>query len=513
MTRPAGAPAVVTAEESAALDRATIGAGTASLTLMDRAGEGAAAAVVARFGALLADGVRVYAGAGNNGGDGWVVARHLAGRGVPVEVLEVAEAKTADARAMRERALPGLTGDPLPRARVAIDALLGTGARGAPREPVSGAIERLRTERATGARIVALDVPSGLDATTGESHGACPADLTVSFGTVKRGQLVARAIVGELVVVDIGLRAPAAPLPELASAEWVRDQIPEIAADAHKGTRRKLAIVGGGEGMAGAAILAAQAALRSGIGMVRVFVHEASLLAVQTAVPSALAARWPSEQEAKSGGALSWADGVLIGPGLGEGDAARQLVERVLRGFEGPAVLDADALNVFRDEGPELGRQLRGRAALLTPHPAEAARLAGASVHEVLDRRFEVPAELAARTRAGVLLKGVPTVIAGVDGRTMVVARGTPALATAGSGDVLAGMAATLLTQLGDPLRAGACAAFVHGRAAELADPHRVTRGVDLGDIVRALGEAWRAWPARPVPPVLLELPAAGAPS
>jgi NAD(P)H-hydrate epimerase len=207
---------------------------------------------------------------------------------------------------------------------------------------------------------------------------------------------------------------------------------------------------------------------------------------------------------------LSWADGTLIGPGLGDSAERRELVERVLRLTENPVTLDADALNVFRGEADTLGRLLRGRIALLTPHPAEAARLSGATVEDIVSRRFEVAAELAARTRAGVLLKGVPTVIAGVDGRTMASARGTAVLATAGSGDVLAGIAATLLVQIGDPLRAGGCAAFIHGRAAELADPFGSVRGVALDDVVHALGGAWHAWPHAPEPPVLAELPGLG---
>jgi len=208
---------------------------------------------------------------------------------------------------------------------------------------------------------------------------------------------------------------------------------------------------------------------------------------------------------------LAWADGVLIGPGLGATDATRALVERVLRASSGrPVTLDADGLNVFRGDADALGEQVRGRAALLTPHAAEAARLAGSDVGGVLARRFEVAGELARRTGAGVLLKGVPTVIADGAGTTMVSARGTAALATAGSGDVLAGIVATLLMQIEDPLRAGACAAFVHGRAAEMAGPPGAVRGVDLDDVVAALGPAWWSWPPPPAPPVLAELPSLG---
>jgi hydroxyethylthiazole kinase-like uncharacterized protein yjeF len=264
--------------------------------------------------------------------------------------------------------------------------------------------------------------------------------------------------------------------------------------------------------MAGAVILAARSALRSGIGMVKVIVHPASLPAVQAAVPAALAATWPAGDD-QAAELLSWADGVLIGPGLGGGASSRAMVERILGVADRPVVLDADALNAYRGEAKALGSRLRGRAALLTPHLAEAARLGGVAIDDVLARRFEFAGELAATTEAGVLLKGVPTVIAGVDGRTMVSGRGTAALATAGSGDVLAGIAATLLVQIGEAVRAAACAAFVHGRAAELADSSGSARGVDLDDVITALGPAWRVWPRPPRAPVLAELPALGEPS
>jgi NAD(P)H-hydrate epimerase len=503
---------VLSAAQASATDAATIASGTPSLTLMERAGAAAASVIQQRYGELLADGVRIVAGPGNNGGDGWVVARLLAERGVRVAVESVQEPKTDDARSMRQRATGGLTSERLDGVRLVVDALLGTGASGEPRGPIGEAVHRLRAARAGGAVIVALDVPSGLDASTGEATLVAPAHCTVTFGSVKRGQLIARDLVGTLVVVDIGLGAAAGEgvAGDLVTPHWARESVPPFASDAHKGTRQKLLIVGGAQGMAGAVILAARSALRSGIGMVRAVVHPANLPVVQGAVPAALAASWPtSDDEARA--LMTWADGALLGPGLGDSPDSRTLVERLLAANERPVTLDADALNVFRGEAEALGRRLAGRAALITPHPAEASRLCGAPVEEVLARRFELAGELAARTRAGVLLKGVPTVVAGVDGRMMISARGTAALAAAGSGDVLAGVAATLLVQMGDPLRAGAIAAFVHGRAGELAGPFGGVRGVTIDDVVNALALAWHQWPLEPEPPVLAELPAPGA--
>jgi NAD(P)H-hydrate epimerase len=503
---------VLSAAQAAATDAATIAAGTPSLTLMERAGSAAVEVIRERHGPLLHHGVRIHTGPGNNGGDGWVVARLLAEQGVPVSVESAADPKTEDARTMSQRATAHLTSDRLTEARVVVDALLGTGATGEPRGAIADAVRNLLAARASGAKVVALDVPSGLDATSGVATLAAPAECTITFGSVKRGQLISRDLIGTLFIVDIGLKEPVGDgtIAGLVTAEWTRDNIPPIPADAHKGTRRKLAIIGGAEGMAGAVILAARSALRAGIGMVRVVVHRSNVPVVQGAVPAALAAAWPtSDDEARA--LLAWADGALIGPGLGASALSRELVERLLAATDRPVTLDADALNVFHGEAEALGAQLAERPALLTPHPAEAARLCGVSVEEVLTRRFEIAGELAARARAGVLLKGVPTVIAGVDGRTMVSARGTAALATAGSGDVVAGIAATLLVQTGHPLRAGASAAFVHGRAAELADPFCTVRGVAIDDVVNALARVWHQWPAAPIAPVLSELPGTGA--
>jgi NAD(P)H-hydrate repair Nnr-like enzyme with NAD(P)H-hydrate dehydratase domain len=183
-------------------------------------------------------------------------------------------------------------------------------------------------------------------------------------------------------------------------------------------------------------------------------------------------------------------------------------VERVLRAWRGPVLLDAEALNVFEGAPAELGALLAGRPALVTPHVVELGRLAGLSAPDVEARRFEVGEELARTLGAAVLLKGVPTVVTGVDGARMVSAAGTPVLAAAGSGDLLSGIAGTLLAQLEDPVAAGACAAWAHGRAAELAGAGLAVRGVTLHDVERSLSAVWSAEVGAARYPVLAELPA-----
>lgn len=516
---------VVTSAEAAARDRAAIDAGIPSRALMQRAGAATAAEIALRFKQRLRTGVLVFAGPGNNGGDAWVVARALAAAGVRVRVCEPVPAATDDARAERELALPLVepvvsddsalaSGDSFRGEGIVVDGLLGTGSSGAPRGPIAAAVTGMRSMRERGgdAVIVALDVPTGVDATTAKTHKPARAGVTFTYGTLKRGHLLARQACGRIVVLDIGLGAYAAPedgAPVAVSGRWVAEHLPDFPADAHKGTRKKLAIVGGGAGMSGAAILAARAAWRSGIGMVKLIAAAESLASVREAEPQSLTAVWPESQADAEKEIARWADVVAIGPGLGGGAAAaRALVERVLHAFAGPVVLDADAINAFSGDVSALASLLEGRSAVLTPHAVEFARLTGTAVDQVLTRRFDVALPLAKHTRAVVLLKGQPTVLTAPTGERLVSASGTPLLAAAGSGDLLTGMVGTLLAQIGDPLVAAACAAWVHGRAAWLVQRgQKSTRGLTLDDVVAELPHAWsiRSGPTRY--PVLFELP------
>lgn len=505
---------VVTAAQAAERDARAIGAGTPSRTLMQTAGRQAAAELLRHAGDRAGSGVEIYAGGGNNGGDAWVVAATLAAAGLPVRVHAVEPPRTEDARAEQAAASPVLQGAAVPHGQpgVVVDGLLGTGVRGAPRGDIARACADIDAARAGGAFVVALDVPSGLDATTGAHEGAPRADLTVTFGTVKRGHLTARDWCGALVVVDIGLGVHAAlddGAPVLADAAFARAVVPRISADAHKGARKKVAIVGGARGMAGAVILAGRAALHSGVGLVKLVVAPDNLDLVQRTVPAALAAAWPTD-DAEAAAIGAWADALLVGPGLGRGAHVRPLVEQCVRGATGPVVIDADALNAFEGEPASFAALIGAQRALITPHPLEFARLSGEDSASVNARRFDVAGELARATGAAVLLKGVPTVIAAPDGRAIVSASGTPVLGQGGSGDILAGMAATLLAQCGDPLHAGAAAAWVHGRAAELAAPDGAIRGVTLDDVLASLREAWKCDDAPRPSYVLAELAAVG---
>ena len=503
---------VVSALQAAELDRRSIATGVPSRILMQSAGRAAAAVLIERFPLETSRGVAIYAGAGNNGGDAWVVAAELARRGIRVRVAESAAAKTPDAIAERDAASAVIQHDvPDGTEGVIVDGLLGTGAVGAPRGPIADAITLINRAAGRGAKIVALDIPSGVDATSGECAGVCvQADLTVTFGAMKRGLLVNRDAAGAIVVVDIGIADVAAVFDEapwLVNENTVRRSVPPITANTHKGTRKRLLIVGGSLGYAGSTVLAARGAMRSGIGMVKLCVEPASIAAVQTLEPAAMAAAWP-ETDAELQALLAWANVVLLGPGLGLAERSRTFARRLLTSWRGPVVVDADALTAFTGAASELGALLAGRPAVITPHAVEFARLAGVELAEVNVRRFEIAGELARAIHSTVLLKGVPTIVS--DGSvTDVSAAGTPVLATGGSGDVLGGIVATLLAQSNEPRVSATAAAWVHGRAAECAGAGRI-RGVTVHDVIAALADAWPTGDSERTPPVVAELAAVG---
>ena len=505
---------VVSAKESAERDRAAIEKGTPSRVLMQRAGKAAAMEISRRYRDRLNRGVAIFTGPGNNGGDGWVVAGILSREKIPVQVLEMMEARAPDAIAEKNAALELLPDLTVEKPGLVVDALLGTGAEGEPRGAIAQAVATINALHDGGVPTVSLDIPTGLDATTGGQSKCVKADVTLSFGGIKRGTLIARDCCGEIIALDIGLDniSGAADedrkLPVLIDEPWVRSRIPAIHFDAHKGVRKHLAVIGGGRGMPGAVVLAARAALRSGIGLLRVVVAPENAGAVLEAVPAALIAQWP-ETDADIGSLLEdWAHALVLGPGLGKSSATRTFVERLLTNTNLPVVLDADALNVFESDASTLAALLRARPALITPHVAEFSRLTGIPVAGVIEQRFEIGASLAASLHATVLLKGSPTLIFTPRGERFVVARGSAALGTGGSGDILSGIAGTLLAQTADPTLAGCCAAWVHGRAAEFCE---YVRGTTLDDVLYALPRAWNEREPALEPPVLGALPAVRA--
>jgi NAD(P)H-hydrate epimerase len=489
--------------------------GASRATLMESAGRAAAVVLGERYATELGRGVLVAAGRGNNGGDGWVVARALHRVGVPVWVATVPGALSpladaAAARARREGVRDIPPDGPWPSVGVAIDALLGTGARGAPDAPIAALLERVAELRVP---IVALDGPTGVDLATGVVHGSARADLTITFGGFRRGHLLARDEVGGVVVVDVGHPLPQGEWTRFVSDRWAAHRGPRLAAAAHKGDRGRIVVAGGAPGMSGALRLAARAALAAGAGYVHAAAPPATAEELRLAEPELLSLEQPFDA-GPSGELIDLvgrADVLLIGPGLGRGEGRAELVEQ-LAGRSRRAVLDADALVAFQGEPDRLAALARSTMLVLTPHPGEFRALFPdlASARE-LDP-WGAAAAASERCGATVLLKGVPTVIGRSGAAPLTVAAGNPGLGTGGSGDVLSGILATLLAQLDDPLLAAALAAHALGRAADAAARRVSARALRPLDVVAALPDIWRQWerlrqsPLAPRPPVLAEL-------
>jgi ADP-dependent NAD(P)H-hydrate dehydratase / NAD(P)H-hydrate epimerase len=507
---------LVGAAEMRAIDRAAIeGLGIPSLTLMERAG----AAVAAEAGLLAAADGRflVLCGGGNNGGDGYVAARLLraAGRAVRVVALVPAGRLGGDAAATRAQAAaagveiadapdgPGALG--VGPGDVVVDALLGTGLARAPEGPFAAAIAAAAAARADGARVLAVDVPSGLSADIGRPLGPCvAADRTITFAFPKRGLVVypGLCLAGEVVVADIGIPAAAAARvaaqAELLQGEEARALVPPRAPEAHKGDAGRLLVVAGSPGKSGAAHLALWGALRGGAGLVTLAARPEALAMALSGRPEAMSLSLPGEGPLGPGDlrllaeAARASDALVIGPGIPRGPATGALVRELLAQGGVPAVIDADGLNALAEApGGAAGLPV---PVVLTPHPGEMARLTGRLVAEVQADRLGQAAESARAWGATVVLKGARTVVADPDGLLAIIPTGNPGMATGGTGDVLAGLAGALLAGGLPPGAAARVAAWVHGRAGDLATRRTGERGLLAGDLADAIGEVWAEW-------------------
>jgi NAD(P)H-hydrate epimerase len=530
---------VTTAAQAAARDRAAIGAGIASFDLMRQAGTVAAAVILREYGDRLAHGVALHAGSGNNGGDAYIVAAQLARSGIAVRLHAAAPPATPDAQRAAALATPALVhGEPTGRERVVVDGLLGTGSSGPLREHIAAACTRVALARDAGAVVVALDMPTGLDATTGAiADGSVPAHATICFGTLKRGVLLQRAHAGRVWLADIGLDGFADGDDDAwrwADVRTRRDLLPPMSWDTHKAQRGRIAIAGGDTGMAGAVVLACRGALAAGAGVVHAVVDEPSIAALQALVPQALAQRWPlqassrradtpttpSENRSVAGEARRF-DALAIGPGLGRARHSSQLLQRLVDMHRRtPLVLDADALWIAADAAHTLGTDAASLIrhwtrdttdVVCTPHLGEFSRLLGMPLPDDVQERLALLSQFAVRSGATVLLKGAPTFVATPDGApTWVVPHGTAMLATGGSGDLLTGIITALLGQGCPAATAAVLGATVHGLAAEHATLHLGgVRGGTLEQVLRAMPQAWQAMTAAPpLPPgVLADLP------
>jgi hydroxyethylthiazole kinase-like uncharacterized protein yjeF len=471
--------------------------GVPSLDLMERASLGLAR-LTARL-ALPGLPIRVVVGAGNNGGDGLAAARLLREEGRAVDVLAVAplDQLGGDALANLER-LPGAPPQPfapdlLDGSAAIVDAMLGTGFAGEPREPVAAAIAAID---ALDAPAIACDVPSGVDASTGEVRaGAVRATATATFHGSKVGLHVAPGAhhAGAVEVVEIGIpRGGPAPATAGLISERVLDRFPRRGRFGSKFDSGVVAIAGGSRGLTGAPALAALAAARAGAGYVQVAVPDSVQPALALRLLEQMAHGLPEADGAHSAEGVQpflalaeRAGAVVLGPGLGRGDSAVAFARQVAAAVAAPLLIDADGLNAHVGA---LGSLLaRGAPTVLTPHAAELGRLLGRDTAEIDAHRLACAREAAELSGAVVLLKGDDTIVAAPGGPVAVNRGGTPALATAGTGDVLSGLIGALLAKGLAPFEAAALGALAHARAGRAAAARHGADHVIAGDVVDAL--------------------------
>ena len=497
------------AVDQAAVDRF----GVPALVLMENAGRAVAEVVVGRSARLQGLRVRVVCGAGQNGGDGFVIARHLANRGADVRVLMAAPtAKVTGTPAVFLSAAQRTPGvrledhsalssaeqwtDQLADAEIVVDALFGTGLRSEVSGVAAAAISGMNAS--SGLR-VAVDIPSGLDADSGQVRGvAVKADVTVTMGALKPGLVLdAGAAVGEIVVADLGISIQAAT-GDSGRCRYLDDEsfVGALArrqqATGHKGTRGHALIVAGSVGKTGAAWLCARGAFRAGAGLVTVASTAAGQRALDGKVVEAMTACYAAGDDAdeQSFGQVSELarrmKAAAIGPGIPTGPGSQSLMRRLAAELPIPVVLDADALGLLGTEAAVVLRQASaGR--VLTPHPGEMSRLCGLTTAEVQADRLGVARKLADNTQATVVLKGARTVIALPDGSTFINPAADPALGTAGSGDVLTGVITGLLAQGLAPGDAAVLGVHAHGLAGAEASARLGSRHILAGELPDAV--------------------------
>ncbi len=526
----------LTAEEMHEVDRLTTERfAIPGAQLMEAAGKSAAEVFLEEYGRRRSTPpghVCVLCGKGNNGGDGFVVARYLKEEADRVEIYLLAnseevrgdaainlrrwresggEVLVVQSVAQWEKAWPAIAS-----ADVIVDALLGTGIRGGATGLIAQAIEDVNrlSRDATAARpgwVLAVDTPSGLPSDGGAAEGpVVRAHLTVTFTAPKIGQLISRdaACCGQLAVRAIG--SPVALVEEVGkgAVRWAGPEeftgLPLLRpVDSHKGKFGHVLLVAGSVGKSGAAVLSGQAALRGGAGLVTLAVAEPILPVVAMSQPEymteplkATAAGTIAGENLGSGRFAEIARGkdvLALGPGLGTLPETQEFIRSVVATAESPIILDADGLNAFAGRANELAKRKTAHL-VVTPHPGEMARLLGVSVADVERDRVKTASDAARAWNACVLLKGFHTVMAATDGRVFVNTTGTPALAKGGSGDVLTGLLAALIAQFGtiDLLRIVALGAYLHGVAAELLTPQSDASGITAAEVAHAIPYARR---------------------
>ncbi len=506
---------VVTASQMAELDRKCIQeTGIPGVVLMENAGAGIFRAACSITGGPRGKTVVIFCGPGNNGGDGYVVARYLLNAGAKVTTIVLAprEKIKGDAKCnleilqkMGHRPRFIKSADDLPhiRADLVVDALLGTGVEGALRGVFADTVLKINSSHVP---VLSVDIPTGIHADTGAVAGpVVRARQTATMALKKQGMVLppGQHYCGEIKVIDIGtpdflITGALLQVFEIESAD-IRNMLPSRAPDAHKNSCGTAAVIAGSRGFSGAAVLTAKAVLRTGAGLGYLFVPN-SLNDPLEAQLTEIITR--PQDDAKAGYLhsgcydelcqdLSNVDVIAMGPGLGRHHETALLVRKLLKTMEKPLVLDADGLNLCIDH-TELFRNYKN-SLVLTPHPGELSRLTGLTATEILADRINVAQKYASEWQVTLVLKGGPTIIALKDGRVMINSTGNAGMATAGSGDVLTGMIAALLAQGLKAEDAATAGVYLHGLAGDLAREEKDEMGMIAGDILHWIPHAIKA--------------------
>lgn len=508
---------VLNTQQMREADRRTIDeVGIPSIVLMENAGRQAVAAIEAAFEDLATMHVGVVCGRGNNGGDGFVVARTLIQRGVETAVFLLGSVADVRGDARTNLEVLGRIGltiveitdaqewelhfSELSRCELLVDAILGTGFHG----QLSGLLETVVADlNGLGVPIVAIDLPTGLSADTPEVNGeAIEASMTITLAAPKIPLILppADTYSGDLVIADIGIPLPIlddveGPYIELLTRERMRELVPVRAADSHKGDFGRVLVIAGSIGRSGAAHLAAIGALRSGAGLVTVATPRSCLPIV-----AAMAPEYMTEGlDETNAGTIDFAaldrvldfkaDVIAVGPGLGQAPGTAAFVHGLLERAGVPLILDADALNAFVGDPERLvGRD--GVDVVITPHPGEMARLLNLSIEAVQHDRLRHATEFASSHRVHVVLKGHRTIVAGPENRAFINLTGNAGMATGGTGDLLTGMIAAWFAQLLDAEAACKLAVYLHGTAGDLAEADEGDVALVAGDLAARLGDA-----------------------
>ena len=508
---------ILTSIQMREIDRKTIeGIGIPGAVLMENAGIRITQAILKRFPEVAEQNIVVVAGKGNNGGDGFVVARHLFNRGARPTVLLLAKKDEVKGDAALNLAVAGRIGVEIVEtptvaewkkhkvgvwhASIIVDAIFGTGLLKPADGIYAAAIEDINK---AGAFKIAVDIPSGLSSDTHLIIGpAVKADLTVALAAPKISHILppAEEFIGELVVADISVPPFLFDDPclkiELVEKTTLAPYFKRRKKDSHKGSYGHLFVLAGSLGKTGAAAMAARAALRTGAGLVTVGTPQSCLPAIARSMMELMTEALPeTPQKTLSESALTMIldlmkgkDAVLIGPGISTHPSTARLITSLLPKIKSPVVIDADGLNILA-ENPDALRSLP-KPAVLTPHPGEFARLIGRSNQDVLDRRLELAPRFSEQLGVYLVLKGYRTLIATPEGRVFINPTGNPGMATGGSGDVLSGMIASLIIQEKDVLGATLAAVYLHGLSGDIGARILGERALIAGDLIKYLPKA-----------------------